>query len=200
MGLTMNDITEMIKLISATYPYAFKDISTPEDRQRVKDLWFALFQDYPRELVIKGFHEALKVEKVNIVPAAIIEQIEKIENAFGKSDQELWAEFRKTLKRANNCVYKFKFTAIEGNGKTQGENAQEELQRLYEGLSPELKRYCGNISGLKDLSQLDDESLEFEKARFLKDIGKKRAEIKMQQECPQFAQLAENAGKLLKDS
>ena len=197
MGLTMQDITEMIKLISATYPYAFKDIKSNDDRQRVKDLWFAILSEYPKELVIKGLHEAMKIEKVNIVPANIIEQIEKIENAFGKSDQQLWAEFRKILKRANNCAYKLKFTAVEGNGKTQGENAQEELQRLYDGLPPELQRYCGNISGLKYLSELNDEELEFEKARFLKDIGKKKAEIKIQQECPQFARIAENVGKLL---
>ena len=197
--MNKQDIIKMLTVIESLYGGK----GTSELKQYIQlqaDIWLEILGRYDKDLAMKAFYDVCKTEKYRITPAHIVEQIEKIENAFGKSDQELWAEFRKTLKRANNCVYKLKFTAVEGNGKTQGENAQAELQRLYEGLSPELQRYCGNISGLKYLSQLDDESLEFEKARFLKDIGKKRAEIKIQQECPQFAQLAENAGKLLKDS
>jgi hypothetical protein len=203
MELKINDVLGIIQTIKNTYPYSFKNLDIDDEKElenelnNTANLWFALLSDYPRELVIKGFHEALKAEKVNIVPAAIIEQIEKIENAFAKSDQELWAEFRRVLNKANDCVYKLKFKMIEENGKTQGENAQLELERLYEGLPLPLQRYCGNVSGLKDLSQLDDESLEFEKARFLKDIGKKKAEIKIQQECPQFAELAQGTLKAL---
>lgn len=198
MGLTMQDITEMIKLISATYPYAFKDIRTPEDRQRVKDLWFALFQDYPRELVIKGFHEALKVEKVNIVPAAIIEQIEKLRSAFGKSEQEIWAEFKRALAKVDGLAYRLKFNAVEDNGKTQGENAREEIQKIYDNLPPELKRYCGSVNGLIGLSQIGDSDLElYEKGRFMKSIERIRESIKIQIENPQFAELAQGTLKAL---
>ena len=197
--MNKQDIIKMLTVIESLYGGK----GTSELKQHIQlqaNIWLEILGGYDKDLAMKAFYDVCKTEKYRITPAHIVEQIEKIENAFGKSDQELWAEFRKTLKRANNCVYKLKFTAVEENGKTQGENAQAELQRLYKNLPAEVQRYCGNISGLKYLSQLDDESLEFEKARFLKDIGKKRAEIKIQQECPQFAQLAENAGKLLKDS
>ena len=198
MGLTMDDITEMIKLISATYPYAFKDIETLEDRKRVKDLWFALFKDYPRELVIKGFHEALKVEKVNIVPASIIEQIEKIRSAFRKSEQELWAEFKRTLARIDSLAYKLQFNAIEENGKTKRENTWEEINKIYNNLSLELQRYCGSVNGLIDLSQISDNDLElYEKGRFMKSIEKIGESIKIQIENPQFAELAQGTLKAL---
>ena len=197
--MNKQDIIKMLTVIESLYGGK----GTSELKQYIQlqaDIWLEILGRYDKDLAMKAFYDVCKTEKYRITPAHIVEQIEKIENAFGKSDQELWAEFRRVLNKANDCVYKLKFKMIEENGKTQGENAQAELQRLYKNLPAEVQRYCGNISGLKDLSQLDDESLEFEKARFLKDIGKKRAEIKMQQECPQFAQLAENAGKLLKDS
>jgi len=197
--MNKQDIIKMLTVIESLYGGK----STSELKQYIQlqaNIWLEILGGYDKELVMKAFYDVCKTEKYRITPAHIVEQIEKIENAFGKSDQELWAEFRRVLNKANDCVYKLKFKMIEENGKTQGENAQLELERLYKGLPLPLQRYCGNVSGLKDLSQLDDESLEFEKARFLKDIGKKKAEIKIQQECPQFAQLAENAGKLLKDS
>lgn len=197
--MNKQDIIKMLTVIESLYGGK----STSELKQHIQlqaNIWLEILGGYDKDLAMKAFYDVCKTEKYRITPAHIVEQIEKIENAFGKSDQELWAEFRRVLNKANDCVYKLKFKMIEENGKTQGENAQLELERLYEGLPLPLQRYCGNVSGLKDLSQLDDESLEFEKARFLKDIGKKKAEIKIQQECSQFAQLAENAGKLLKDS
>jgi hypothetical protein len=189
----------MLTVIESIYG-GKNNLTGDELKQHIKlqaDIWLEILGRYDKDLAMKAFYDVCKTEKYRITPAHIVERIEKIENAFRKSEQEIWAKFRKILKRVNNCVYKLKFTAVEGNGKTQGENAQEELQRLYEGLSPELKRYCGNISGLKDLSQLDDEELEFEKARFLKHIGKIKESVKIQNECPQFARIAENVGKLL---
>ena len=194
--MNKQDIIKMLTVIESLYGGK----STSELKQHIQlqaDIWLEILGRYDKDLAMKAFYDVCKTEKYRITPAHIVEQIEKIETAFGKSDQQLWAEFRKILKRANNCAYKLKFTAVEGNGKTQGENAQEELQQLYDGLPPELQRYCGNISGLKYLSELNDEELEFEKARFLKDIGKKKAEIKMQQECPQFAELAQGTLKAL---
>ena len=194
--MNKQDIIKMLTVIESLYGGK----STGELKQHIQlqaDIWLEILGRYDKDLAMKAFYDVCKTEKYRITPAHIVEQIEKIENAFGKSDQELWAEFRRVLNKANDCVYKLKFKMIEENGKTQGENAQLELERLYEGLPLPLQRYCGNVSGLKDLSQLDDESLEFEKARFLKDIGKKKAEIKIQQECPQFAELAQGTLKAL---
>ena len=194
--MNKQDIIKMLTVIESLYGGK----STSELKQHIQlqaDIWLEILGRYDKDLAMKAFYDVCKTEKYRITPAHIVEQIEKIENAFGKSDQELWAEFRRVLNKANDCVYKLKFKMIEENGKTQGENARLELERLYEGLPLPLQRYCGNVSGLKDLSQLDDESLEFEKARFLKDIGKKKAEIKIQQECPQFAELAQGTLKAL---
>lgn len=190
--MNKQDIIKMLTVIESLYGGK----STSELKQYIQlqaDIWLEILGRYDKDLVMKAFYDVCKTEKYRITPAHIVEQIEKIENAFEKSDQQLWAEFRKILKRANNCAYKLKFTAVEGNGKTQGENAQEELQQLYDGLPPELQRYCGNISGLKDLSQLDDESLEFEKARFLKNIGKMKESVRIQNECPQFEKIVNSA-------
>ena len=194
--LTKTDIMQLIGMVRVHYPFNYKDFKD-NDYIILRDSWYDDLKEYPKELVFKCFNEAKKVNKISVTTADIIEQIEKIKTAFGKSEQQLWAEFRTALEKAGDCVYKFKFKMIEDNGKTQGENAQEELQRLYEGLPAELQRYCGNISGLKNLSQLDDEELEFEKARFLKHIGRLKESVKIQNECPQFEKLVSNIGKLL---
>ena len=165
--MNKQDIIKMLTVIESLYGGK----STSELKQYIQlqaDIWLEILGGYDKELAMKAFYDVCKTEKYRITPAHIIEQIKKIENAFGKSEQEIWAEFRRVLNKANDCVYKLKFKMIEENGKTQGENAQEELKQLYDGLLPELKRYCGNISGLKDLSQLDDESLEFEKGKVFK--------------------------------
>lgn len=194
--LTGDDITQIIKAISATYPYAFKGADSAEDRQSIKALWLELLGGYPKEVEMQAFHNCLKTEKVNIVPANIIEQIEKMQASHGASEQELWQEFSAILNSADDLGGKFKFTMLEPNGKTQGDNARAELQALYENMREEFKRYCGSSSGLLQLARMDDEALEFERARFLKDIRKKQAEIRLRQESPALYGVIEKAGLL----
>ena len=204
MELKINDVLGIIQTIKNTYPYSFKNLNIDDEKElenelnNTANLWFALLSDYPRELVIKGFHEALKVEKVNIVPAAIIEQIEKLRSAFGKSEQEIWVEFKRALAKVDGLAYRLKFNAVEDNGKTQGENALGEIQKIYDNLPLELKRYCGSVNGLLGLSQVGDSDLElYEKGRFMKSIERIRESIKIQVENPQFAELAQGTLKAL---
>ena len=195
--MNKQDIIKMLTVIESLYGGK----STGELKQYIQlqaDIWLELLGGYDKDLVMKAFYDVCKTEKYRITPAHIVEQIEKIKNAFGKSEQEIWAEFKRVLAKVDGLAYRLKFNAVEDNGKTQGENAREEIQKIYNNLPPELKRYCGSVNGLIGLSQIGDSDLElYEKGRFMKSIERIRESVKIQIENPQFAELAQGTLKAL---
>ena len=195
--MNKQDIIKMLTVIESLYGGK----STSELKQYIQlqtDIWLEILGRYDKDLAMKAFYDVCKTEKYRITPAHIVEQIEKIKNAFGKSEQEIWAEFKRALAKVDGLAYRFKFNAVEDNGKTQGENAREEIQKIYDNLPPELKRYCGSVNGLIGLSQIGDSDLElYEKGRFMKSIERIRESIKIQIENPQFAELAQGTLKAL---
>ena len=195
--MNKQDIIKMLTVIESLYGGK----STSELKQHIQlqaDIWLEILGRYDKDLAMKAFYDVCKTEKYRITPAHIVEQIEKIENAFGKSEQEIWAEFKRALAKVDGLAYRLKFNAVEDNGKTQGENAREEIQKIYDNLPPELKRYCGSVNGLIGLSQIGDSDLElYEKGRFMKSIERIRESVKIQIENPQFAELAQGTLKAL---
>ena len=197
MKIAYEDIENIIAKIKVNYPFNYKNF-TAIDFEILIESWYDDLKDYPKELIFKCFNEAKKVNKISITTADIIEQITKIENAFGENVNTLWQNLLSILPKINNLAYKRRFTFVEENGKTQGENAEIEIRDIYENLTPELKAYCGSASGLVSLSGLDDEQLQFEKARFLKQINSIKESIKIQQNYPQLTEMVKNIG-LLKE-
>ncbi len=195
--MNKQDIIKMLTVIESLYGGK----STSELKQHIQlqaNIWLEILGGYDKELAMKAFYDVCKTEKYRITPAHIVEQIEKIENAFGKSEQEIWAEFKRAIAKVDGLAYRLKFNAVEDNGKTQGENAREEIQKIYDNLPPELKRYCGSVNGLIGLSQIGDSDLElYEKGRFMKSIERIRESVKIQKENPQFAELAQGTLKAL---
>jgi hypothetical protein len=195
--MNKQDIIKMLTVIESLYGGK----STSELKQHIQlqaDIWLEILGGYDKDLAMKAFYDVCKTEKYRITPAHIVEQIEKIKNAFGKSEQEVWTEFKRALAKVDGLAYRLKFNAVEDNGKTQGENAREEIQKIYDNLPPELKRYCGSVNGLIGLSQIGDSDLElYEKGRFMKSIERIRESVKIQIENPQFAELAQGTLKAL---
>lgn len=195
--MNKQDIIKMLTVIESLYGGK----GTSELKQHIQlqaDIWLEILGGYDKDLAMKAFYDVCKTEKYRITPAHVVEQIEKIENAFRKSEQEIWAEFKRALAKVDGLAYRLKFNAVEDNGKTQGENAREEIQKIYDNLPPELKRYCGSVNGLIGLSQIGDSDLElYEKGRFMKSIERIRESVKIQIENPQFAELAQGTLKAL---
>ena len=188
--LTYDYIEKLIAQVRIAYPFNYKNF-TGKDFEILIEMWHEDLSGYPEAIVSEAFKRARTSNKISVTTADIIEQIEKIQAAHGESEQDLWQEFVTILNSADGLGSKLKFTMLEANGKTQGENAIGELQALYESMRAEFKRYCGSASGLLQLARLDDEALSFERARFLKDIRKKQAEIKLMQESPALTDVLE---------
>ena len=178
MELTKKDVFDMVGFIKANYSYAYKDVN--DDLLKIMmRTWFNSLSKYSKEVVEVAFMKAIEVCKMPPTLADIIQNIKRIENANEPTDTELWQELVDCVDKANDCIYYFQFQMVEDNGKTQSENAKERFNKLWEEMPQILKDYCGNKTGLYELTQVD---LEFEKSRFLKQIQtlRQRQEIKQE--------------------
>lgn len=195
MQINKIDIYKLIAKVKVAYPFNYKTFEV-DDFEILAESWYEDLGGYSLELVNEAFKRARQANKISITTADIIEQIEKIRSAFEPSEQELWQELIAVLNKAQWCIDRFNYTYIEENGKTQGENAREQLAALYRGLKPEFKRYCGGTSGLIELAEMDDESLEFERPRFLKDIKRKQEQVRTQEQYPALGEMVKIKGLL----
>lgn len=183
MQLTKSEIVKIITAIKVQCPEALPYRNETEFDILV-DMWHEMLKEYPQEVVWQAVRNALKntvYQKQNWI-GAICQEIEKMQVAYEKAPEELWAELTGVLYEVSSCAYKFRFNFIERNGKTQGENARLRVKEIYNNLSPEIKDYVRNEYTLIELADLTDNQLNFEKGRFLKTIPqiKERAKTRAQ--------------------
>lgn len=183
MRLTKKEIVKIITAIKVQCPEALP-YKNESEFDILVEMWHDILKEYPQEVVWQAVRNALKntvYQKQNWI-GAISQEIEKMQVAYEKSAEELWAELTGVLHDVSECAYRFKFTMIERNGKTQGENARLRVNEIYNNLSPEIKEYVRNQYTLMDFAELTDQQLNFEKGRFLKTIPqiKERAKTRAQ--------------------
>lgn len=176
MQITRKDIVSMIGIIKANYTYAYKDVD--EDTMRMMiETWFVSLSRYDKQVISVAFQKAIEGCKMPPTLADILQHIKEIKVATEPTDTELWEQLVRAANKTSDCIYYFQFNLVEANGKTQGDNARDRFNKLWDELPQILKDYCGNKHGLIDLSNSD---LSFEKGRFLKVLPtlKSRQEIK----------------------
>lgn len=182
MELSIKDIHQYITMIRINFENAYK-AQTDDEREMLLASWYAILKDYPKEVCDAAVLNAIKNAEFAPRIGSIVREIEKMQTSLEKSEGELWAELKGVLRDVDRCVYMFRFTMIEANGLSQGDNARARLEEIFNGLSPELKEYCGNKNGLIELSRLTDEQMSYEKTRFgktipfLRERAKTRAQI-----------------------
>lgn len=164
---TQNKITEIIAAIKTIYPYYAKEA----DVQILVKTWSALLKDYPDTVVDVAFYKCLQTCKMPPTPADVIENINALLEATEPTDEELWNEFAKALKDAGRLTYYFRFTALESNGLTEGENARRKVEAIWEGLHDKNKQYLGGYGEFMRMAcNYDEEELKFERNRYLKTL------------------------------
>ena len=163
---SQNKIIEMIAAIKTIYSYYAKDT----DVQMLVKTWTVLLKNYTDEAVEVAFYKCLQTCKMPPTPADVIERLNEMMKADEPTHEELWDTFTKTLRKARSMVYKFDFNFVEANGKTQGQNARNEFNALWNALPDVLKQYFGGSGELIRLTKASDEELKFERTRFFKTI------------------------------
>lgn len=160
-------IAEIIATIKSIYPYYAKD-SNIEITARV---WELTLKDIPDNIVEVAFLKCIQTCKMPPTPADVFEKISAMAELTKETDEELWHIYTTALNQTGNQMYYFRFTFVEKNGKTQGENARARVNNIWNGLPERLKQYIGSEGELMRMARnYTDEELKFEKTRFLKTI------------------------------
>ena len=190
MKLTIEDVAKLIAIVKVHYSFSFKNF-TSADFDILMGSWYEDLKKYPRDLVGEAFSRAKAASKISLTTADIIEEISKIQAAFSRTEPELWQELISHRAHGIQMIECFRYTYIEANGRSQGENARNAFAALYANMRPELQRYCGNAAGFQSLCVLDEEQIEFERARFRKEIRRVQEQEATRQELPQLAPTGE---------
>lgn len=190
MELNKSEIVKVITAIKIQCPETLPYRNETEFGILV-DMWFEILKEYPKEIVWQAVRNALKntvYQKQNWI-GAISQEIEKMQVAYEKDENELWSELSSVLREVNDCTYRLRFSFVERNGKTQGENARLRLVEIYENLSPELKSYVRNEGTLAEIASLTDEQLQYERGRFMRTIPQIKQRAKTQAQTGSMANL-----------
>lgn len=167
MPTSADYIIKILKNIDAVYNAPSMD----EDREKLRVAnWYALFKDYPQEIISSAFKLCLMSCHRIIVPADIFEKIEDIMKSKESSDNELWSEFLSALKKR-----------IENRKRWSNEDGFDigkANEELYESLSPVLKAYIGGFDSFLDFSYENVVSSFTEKGRFFKAMPDARAKVR----------------------
>ena len=159
-------LIEMIMSIKAIYPYYAKD----SDIELTVKTWNILLKNIPDDVTEIAFYKALQTCKMPPTPADVLEEVKGLQKAIEPTDEELWGVFLKVLPKVCELRYMFRFTAIQENGKTQGENARDKVEKIWQDLPDKLKQYVGSKGELMRLAEYTDDELKYEKNRFMKSM------------------------------
>ncbi len=163
---SQNKIIEMIAAIKTIYSYYAKDT----DVQMLVKTWTVLLKDYPDNAVEVAFYKCLQTCKMPPTPADVIEHLDEMAQADEPTHEELWNCLITAIKEADRYIYRFDFTFVEVNGKTQGQNARADFEKLWNNLPDELKQFIGGKGELIRLTRVSDDDLKFERNRFFKQM------------------------------
>lgn len=162
---SQNKVIEIIAGIKTLYPYYAKDTN----KQVLVKMWNALLQEFTDEIVDKAFYKCLQICKMPPTPADVIEQIQRMNKATQMSEYELWDIYQKALKETQRQMYYFQFTYVDETGISQGNQARNQVEKIWNDLPEELKVYISSKGELMRLAEdYSSEDMKFEKQRFMK--------------------------------
>lgn len=175
---SQNKIIEMIGAIKTIYSYYAKDTNV----QLLVSTWARLLEGYDDKVTDAAFYKCLQTCKTPPTPADVIEQIKSMYRSLEPSDEELWAVYNKALRDTSAEVSRFGFTFVDSSGISQGQQARNKVEDIYNSLPDKIKSYLGSKSELIRSAQswgADSDFGNYEKPRFMKamPIMEKRQEF-----------------------
>ena len=158
--------------------YDDKDALTDVARMDARvNLWYAALNGYPYELVDTAVANVMRTLPFRPKLADICNEIKRLQSLLEKSDEELWAELSATFYEVEHNANGYKYDA-------EFERCVMANERIYEGLSPELKLYVRNVAELIEIARKDAEGRSIERAMFKKRIPELREQERLRRETP----------------
>ena len=147
--------------------------------------WYEALREYPKEICDKAVNNALKRAKFAPRLGDITEEINGILSANAPSDGELWAELSAVLGKVYDISRYLTYPQYVNW-------ANAKLNDIYSGLSNELKLFVVNVSTLVDIAEMTEESLQFERARFFKQMPQLKKHLAQKAEAQKFLEQAKS--------
>lgn len=166
---SVNKITEMIAAVKTIYAYYAKDT----DVKVLVKTWEMLLKPYNDEDVEMAFYTCLQSCKMPPTPADVIDQIKALHRVLEESDEELWSIYIDALRHTNSYMAQFGYTYIDEKGISQGQQARNAVERIWNGLNGKIKAYLGSKGELMRNAQAWGRGTDFdvyEKPRFMKSM------------------------------
>lgn len=164
---SQNKIIEMIAAIKTIYSYYAKET----DIEMLVKTWTVLLKSYDDNIVDTAFYKCLQTCKMPPTPADVIEQIQAMNRTLEPSDEELWTVYDKALRDTSTHMSRFGHTYIDSSGISQGQQARQKVDELWNSLPAKIKSYLGSKGELMRNAQAwgsDSDYGAFEKPRFMK--------------------------------
>lgn len=137
--------------------------SNDTERQLLISSWYEALCEYPKEICDKAVNNALKKAKFAPRLGDITEEINNLLCADSLSDEQLWAELSAVFGKVYDISRYLTYPQYVNW-------ANAKLNEIYSSLSDELKLFVVNVSTLVDIAEMSEESLQFERARFFKQM------------------------------
>ena len=182
-ALDRNDVIKMIIKIQLNFENAYVT-SGDLERELLVESWFEALCDYPKEACNQAVINVLKRAKFAPRLGDIVEEAEKLCHSDLKTDNELWAELTDVLGRAYDVSRYLIYPQ-------HAEWAQDRLDKIYDGLSEDLKLYVVNCAALIEISEMNADALTYERARFFKQMPVLRRQSADRQNAQKFLALTE---------
>lgn len=162
MQLTKNDVIKIIELIRVNYDNAYSGLS-PDETKLLIDFWYESLKKYPRDVVNECVKNAISSCEYAPRLANIVKEIRRIQEASAATNEQLWAELEGVLTKVYQISRYLSYPQYS-------EWTNAELNKIYDDLSDEIKLFVVNRSTLVEISAMTDENLQFERARFFKQM------------------------------
>ena len=178
--VTNKDITQIIKCVKVNFDNSYR--LNDDDMFTLIESWKTILSAYPRDVVMKAASNVIANADITPRIGHIVKEVKRMIAATGKSDFDLWNELLEAVDKAADLARKFRYTFREANGRTQGENARDDVIDLFNKLDPVNKEFCGNPSGLLQLAKQDEDQLLYERSRFFQRVTDMRERVAMRRE------------------
>lgn len=147
--------------------------------------WYSILKPYHRAIVFEATKRSLTHSEFAPRIGSIVNEIERMTSAIGKSDVDLWVELYGVLCETHRCRHTLHCNFREEDGLTQGEKAAARLEEIFNGLSEEVREYVGSVHHLCVIAEYDEEQLSMEKGRFFRTVPALRERVRTKKELPQ---------------
>lgn len=184
--LQKTDIPKLLMLIRVNFDNAY-NFKTEEEAKLLVESWYEYLKDYPKEVVQGAVNNAIRGSEFAPKIKNILDEADKLINAGKKTDEELWAELCDVRWEAYHAMQYCKNVYP----KSTQQEGQSRLNEVWHGLSPEIRAYVVNTTGLADIGGMDRETLQYEKSRFLKAMPRIRETLKYRQASTEFLKLVD---------